>query len=274
MFLIMTKRRIKISRKMLFTWLMLAGLIILLTPQTLTGKFQLTFAHIFSWPLSMGRNISLSASMQQPLTDVVNRTEYNKLRNHLANTTQWLDQERQKVEKLSGLRERSVWQGVNFVLADVIVNQDKLENKLIINRGKNDGLAKGQFVLGDYSIIGVISDVEPRTAKVNLITDPASKIPVRVAQTNAGTIMQGTGNSLARISLLPAKYKIKVEDVVFAQERPGVLDTPIIVGTVAQCKIDQKNPLLWDITVRPACDIEKLKKVDVVIMNPQPIAKK
>ncbi len=68
--------------------------------------------------------------------------------------------------------------------------------------------------------------------------------------------------------------KVKTEDMVFAQERPGVLDTPMIVGTVLQCKIDQKNPLLWDITVQPACDIEKLKKVDVIIMNPQTIAQK
>ena len=259
---------------MLFIWLMLAGLILLLTPQNLTGKFQMAFAGVFSWPLSIGRNITLSASAQQSTTDVVNRTEYNKLRNHLANTTQWLDQERQKVEKLSGLRGRSVWKGANFVIADVIASQDKLENKLIINRGGNDGLAKGQFVLGDYSIIGVISEVEPRIAKVTLITDPASKIAVRVSQTETGTIMQGSGNNNAKISLLPAKCKVKTEDLVFAQERPGVLDTPMIVGMVSQCKIDLKNPLLWDITVQPACDIEKLKKVDVVIMNPQTIAKK
>jgi len=31
-----------------------------------------------------------------------------------------LRQEREKVERLSGLRNRSVWKGVDFVLADVI----------------------------------------------------------------------------------------------------------------------------------------------------------
>jgi hypothetical protein len=38
---------------------------------------------------------------------------------------------------------------------------------------------------------------------------------------------------------------------------------------VAQFKRDDKNPLFWDITVVPACDIEQLEDVAVIIMNPQ-----
>ena len=32
---------------------------------------------------------------------------------------------------------------------------------------------------------------------------------------------------------------------------------------------DNKNPSLWDITVKPGCDITKLSNVAVIIMNPQ-----
>ena len=264
----MMNKQIKVSNRMLFTWFMLAGFIFLFTPQKLTNKFQFAFTRIFRWPLSIGRSISLSTHAQQSLTDVVNRSKYNKLRNHLANVTQWLHQERQKVEKLSGLRDRAVWKGVNFVLADVITFSDGPNDKLIINRGESDGLAKGQFVLGDYSIIGTISDVNPRTVQVKLVTGPGSKIAIRIAELNVGAILQGNGNSSAKVQWLSRKHKIKIGDVVCARKKPGFLDIPMIIGTVVQCREDNENPLLWDITVKPACDIEKLNSVAVIVMNP------
>ena len=264
----MMNKQIKVSNRVLFTWFMLAGFIFLFTPQKLTNKFQFAFTRIFRWPLSIGRSISLSTHAQQSLTDVVNRSKYNKLRNHLANVTQWLHQERQKVEKLSGLRDRAVWKGVNFVLADVITFSDGPNDKLIINRGESDGLAKGQFVLGDYSIIGTISDVNPRTVQVKLVTGPGSKIAIRIAELNVGAILQGNGTSSAKVRWLSRKHKIKIGDVVCARKKPGFLDIPMIIGTVVQCREDNENPLLWDITVKPACDIEKLNSVAVIVMNP------
>ena len=265
----MAKKQIKVSNRMLFTWFMLAGFIFLFAPQNLTNKFQFAFARIFCWPLSIGRSISLSAHTQQSPTDVVIRSRYNKLRNQLANITQWLHQERQNVEKLSGLRSRSIWKGVNFVLADVITFLDRPNSKLIINRGENDGLAKGQFVLSNYGIIGTISDVDSRIAQVRLVTDPGSKIAVRIAELNVGAIMEGNGNNATKVQLLSRKHKIKIGDVVCARKKPGFLDIPMIIGTVVQCKEDNENPLLWDITVRPTCDIEKLNSVAVIVMNPQ-----
>ncbi|MHC4149816.1 MAG: rod shape-determining protein MreC [Planctomycetota bacterium] len=209
------------------------------------------------------------ASAQGSPAEVVSRRKYNKLHNHLANVTEWLDQERQKVEKLSGLQDRPVWKGANFVLAGVITTSiDKSRSELIINRGREDGLAKNQFVLVDNSIIGTISDAASRTARVKLITDPASQIGVKIAQFKMDRIMQGNGNNSANVRLVSTEYKIKTGDVVYAQKKPGFLSTPVITGTVAQCKSNDENPLLWDITVRPACDIDKLSDVAVIVMNP------
>jgi hypothetical protein len=53
------------------------------------------------------------------------------------------------------------------------------------------------------------------------------------------------------------------------RKKPGFLDASLIIGTVAKCRRDAENPSIWDITVKPACDIEKLQSVTVIIMNPQ-----
>jgi rod shape-determining protein MreC len=182
----------------------------------------------------------------------------------------WLRQERRKVETLSGLRDRTVWKGVKFVLADVITaSGDGLRSELFINRGRNDGLAAGQFVLANDSIIGTITSVGARTGRVRLITDPASRIAVKIAEFDTGRVMQGNGDNFAKIQLVPTKHKIETGEVVYAQKKPGFLGTPVIVGTVARRKSNSENPLLWDITVEPACDIETVTEVAVIVVNPQ-----
>jgi len=253
---------------------MLTGLILLFAPQKITNKFQFAYVRIFCWPLSISRDISLSASglmasAEGAPANVVSRERYDKLHNRLANVTEWLKQERQKVETLSGLRNRPAWKGVKFVLADVIISTiDGLHSELIINRGMEDGLAKDQFVLANESVIGTIYKADNRTARIRLITDPASQIAVKIEGLSKDRILQGTGNNSAKVKLLPTKYKVEVDKVVYAQKKPGFLSTPVILGTVAQCESNKDNPLLWDITVKPACEIANLTEVAVVVMNP------
>ncbi len=271
----MAMRKIRVPERVLFISFLLTGLIFLFAPQKLTNKFQFAFVRVFGLPLSIGRDISLSAygfmaSAEGSPDDVVSRKRYDKLHNRLANVTEWLKQERQKVETLSGLRNRPAWKGVNFVLADIITSSiDGLHSELIINRGKEDGLTVDQFVLANESIIGTICKVDTRTARIRLITDPASQIAVKIEGLNKDRILQGTGDNSAKVKLLPTKYRVEVDEVVYAQKKPGFLSTPVIVGTVAQCESNKDNPLLWDITVKPACDIANLTEVAVIVMNPR-----
>jgi len=257
----------KVSRRMLFSWFILAALIFLFAPAKVTSRFQLAFAGIFRWPLNIGRNISLSARSQQPVTDSLRRTE-SLYQNNIANLIEELLEKRETVEKLSGLRDRLyVLEDAKLMAADVITAYiDGARNELIINRGERDGVAKGQFVLGDNSIIGTIADVSSGMARIKLVTDPASKIAVKIA--DVGAIMQGNGDNTAKVRL-PAKWNVKTGDSVKAAPKPGFLDVPMIVGRVSQCKRDGENPLLWDITVKPACDTERLSDVAVIIMNPR-----
>jgi rod shape-determining protein MreC len=271
----MAMRNNRVPDRVLFISLLLTGLIFLFAPQKITNKFQFAFVRVFCWPLSIGRDISLSASgimasAEGTPKDVVSRVRYDKLHNRLANVTEWLKQERHKVEALSGLRNRTVWQGAKFVLADIITSTvDGLHSELIINRGSQDGLTVGQYVMANESIIGTICKVDTRTARVRLITDPASQIAVKIEGLDKDRILQGTGDNSAKVKLLPTKYRVEVDVVVYAQKKPGFLSTPVIVGTVAQCESNKDDPLLWDITVKPACDIKGLTEVSVIVMNPK-----
>lgn len=260
-----------ISRPMLFTWCMLAGLILLFAPQNLTNDFQFAFARLFRWPLTIGKNISLYTRTQQPTTETKFEKESQYI-NHIANLEEELREKQRILEKLTKLKSRfNALENASLIMADIMkYTMNGTQNELTINRGKNDGLTKGQFVLGDNSIIGTISDVSPRTgtANVRLFTDPASKIAVRIGNLNRDMLMQGRGNDVAKVLLLPTKYKVKAGDKVLARKTPGFLDAPMIIGTVTRCKLDDQKPSIWDITVKPVCNIEKLISVTVIIMNP------
>lgn len=256
---------------MLFTWFMLGGLILLFAPRGITSKMQLGFASVFRWPLSVGGNFALTSITDQQFQDVVSRREHNKLLNHAKNLEARLSQQEEKFKKLSDLYKKyDAWEGVDFALAKVITSNKGARNELTINYIGNARLVEGQFVLGDNSIIGTIADASAGTARVKLFTDPTSAISVKIGDLAVRMMMVGNGDNSARISLVEARYEIKAGDNVFASDAgTGFLDAPVVIGTVARCVKDRKNPLMWDITVKPACDIEKLEGVVVIIMNPQ-----
>jgi len=259
-----------LSRQMLFTWLMLAGFILILAPQQWTNKFQFAFLRIFRWPLKIGNDISLASSTQQQFTDSSNQTII-QYKNHIANLEQNLEQANQKINQLSGLRNRfPMLKGAKLIPADIsTVTIGGTQAELIINRGTDEGLASNQFVIADNSIVGTIAEVSNRIARVKLFTDKSSNIAVQVGKSEVKRVMQGLGNYSAKIIPdIPTTTPVKAGDQVFACKKPGLLDVPMIIGTVTQCKKNDRQPSVWDITVQPACDITKIENVTVIIMNP------
>jgi cell shape-determining protein MreC len=251
---------------MLFIWFMLTGLILLFAPQEFTGKFQLAFVHVFRWPLSLGGNVALTARTQQPVESASQRVE-TQYRNYVANLEQTLDQQRRKFEKLDRLYNTYVWEGVSFAVADVVTRTAEGSlRELTIDCRKPDGLAKGQYVLGDESVIGTISGLFPELGKaqVKLITDSTSKMFIEVA--GMKNYMTGNGDNSARIEMV--KNPVKAGENVFALKNPGFLDAPIIVGKITRCERNSKIASVWDLTVEPVCDIRALEDVAVIIINP------
>lgn len=252
---------------MLFTYFMLTALILLFAPQRLANKFQTTFAGIFRVPIAIGTNISLSSPVKMPKGDFVSRREYMELQNHYANVTQQLQAAREELDKLAGVRQRLGLEGAALVLADVTpVSTDGLRAEMMINRGTNDKIKRGYFVLADNSIIGKINFADSRTSQVKLFTDSTSKIEVTINGTEA--ILIGTGADCAHITTITAKTDVAVDTDVFAMPKSGFLDSPIIIGKVKSLKRSDESALHWDISVEPASDFKTLKDAAVIIMNP------
>jgi hypothetical protein len=238
----MAKRNVRLTRRALFTWFLLCGFIILISPQAITGKFQILFSYLFHWPLNISRSLLLSAVTVQPLSDSLTPRDL-QYQNQIANLQARIAELEKKYQQVAGFRAKYPFEGAKFINADIT---RATNTELIIDAGQNDGISDGLFVFGDNSIIGTIDDVTASSAKVRLITSPLCKLEVRIDDKPA--VLQGDGKNI-KIKTLPRTYNIKTDQQVFCQPRPGLLNTPIIVGSVSECKISE-SPHLWDVTQR------------------------
>lgn len=258
---------------MLFTWCLVGGLIVLLSPASLTNKLQLAYTHIFRWPLTLGQRLSLGRTI--PPLHAVNdtgaqetTTEHQRLLNIIDDLRGQLAEARLQIEQLGHVRAVPQWERMSFLMADVTVT-GQTHDVLFINRGQGDGVAAGQYVMGEMSIIGTIASVSDKTAKVRLITDPASKIPVSLGESDLPRVMEGRPGNVAKVPLVPTSHSVTTGTRVYAKKVPGLLDAPIVAAQVRQCRTDPENPSLLDITVQPACDISTLTSVTVIVSSPK-----
>jgi cell shape-determining protein MreC len=283
----MTNKWVKTSKRMMFLYFTLGGLIFLFSPPRLTGKLQLAYARVFSWPLTTGRELTLASrtalppeasspsdyaramdtyrQLQERLAKL--EAQHRKLQNHLANREAQLEEAQQKIDKLARLRTVPEWGRMSFQQAGIISVSGQGQSELLIDRGQEDGLAIGQYVLGDLSMIGVVSDVSAQTARIKLITDPTSRIPVRIAELDAQGLMEGRGSGAAEISGVRDRPKRQPQagDRVYALRTPGFPSVPIVTAEVVDSRRDLDNPMLWSVRVKPVCDIASLTDVAIII---------
>jgi cell shape-determining protein MreC len=259
---------------MLFTWCLLGGLICLFAPPSLTSKLQLAYTHVFRWPLSTLQQLSLASKGISSL-GAVNKTdagetatEHQRLMNVIANLESQLREARVQIEQLGRVRATPQWERMTFLQADITVT-GQAQDVLFINRGQQDGIAVGQYVMGDMSIIGTISSVSTKGAKVKLIIEPTSKIPVTLGESDLLRVMEGRPGNVAKVPLVSTSHPVVIGTKVYAKKMPGLLDAPIVTAQVTQCRKDPANPSLLDITVQPVCDISTLTHVTVIVSSPQ-----
>lgn len=260
------------SKRMLFTWCLLSGIIIFLTPQHISEKFQAGFNSVFHWPLTISRNMMINVSAYKPVAnqhdsnsipDESLRADIVKLKNYNQNLLALNAQLSHKNNLLSNFRQSHPMDNIQLIYAQIT---KKTPKELIISLDDVAPIKIGQFVMANNCIIGQISNIWSHSAKVTLINNPSSQIPVIINEYN--TMIKGTSSNQIKIPLLEKnKFQVEPGDAVFCKPQVGLLYSPIIIGYVSERKRDTKDPLMWDITVEPGCDLKTVTAVDVMAID-------
>jgi len=267
----MARAKFKPSKLTLFTGLLLTGIILLLIPQSVTSKLNFAFIDIFGFFLNMG---SSASHQQKPRNDSplsVSRHEYSKLQAAYEELQAQVSEQKRQIDQLSRVRMTEPDPAAGLVLARIV---NRRKNEFIINRGSADNLKKGQYVLGDNAVIGCIEQVSADISSVKLITSSACKLHVKVSAPDVNSYFNGTirgdDKDAAKILNVPKKYKMKEGYYVYAASKTGFLLSPRIVGSISRCVVDETNPLLWDITVKPAYEFDDIEDVAVIVIKTGP----
>lgn len=90
-----------------------------------------------------------------------------------------------------------------FVTARVIGDTGgAFVHSMLLNVGSRDGVRKGQAVISGENLVGRIAEVGERSARILLLTDINSHIPVVVESSRAKAILTGDNSDRARLNYL------------------------------------------------------------------------
>ncbi|MBE6140944.1 MAG: rod shape-determining protein MreC [Firmicutes bacterium] len=108
-------------------------------------------------------------------------------------------------------------------------------NVLVIDKGSNDGVKKGDILVNDLGLIGIVDKVYKNESYVNLITKKNNQISVRVNESYG--ILKMNQDKL-EVSNIKSNEEVKIGDLVYTSGI-GNLPKNILVGVVDDIYLDE-----------------------------------
>ncbi|ANU25637.1 rod shape-determining protein MreC [Planococcus versutus] len=155
----------------------------------------------------------------------------------------------------------------NPIQATVIArNPDQWEEKIILNQGTNQGVAKNMAVMTASGLIGKITLTTPTTSTVELIStfNPNYRISAMVVDGKKDVFGLIEGYDAERRELLlkriDANIELKKGDQVMSSGLGGIFPKGILIGTITEVTIDEFG-LTKLAYVKPAANFSLLDHV-------------
>ncbi len=130
----------------------------------------------------------------------------------------------------------------------------------LIDGGTDNGIKKDQAVVSDNGLLGRVVDVGESSARILLLNDINSRVPVVTESTHEKSILIGTNSDNPTLAYLTGDGKIEVGERVVTSGDGGIFPAGIPVGVVATMG---KN----SVTVQPFVDAPSAQYVSVVDYN-------
>ena len=178
--------------------------------------------------------------------------------------------------RLRAVRESSPRAVQRSLVAEILrVDLDPFRQRVLVNKGAQSGVFRGQAVIDAAGIYGQVTRAGPYSAEIILITDPEHAIPVQVNRTGARSIALGTGRAgLLSLPYLPQNSDVIVGDLLVSSGLGGVYPPGYPVAKVTAVVRDPGQPLLA-VEAEPLAGLDRDPEVllvwfDNTIVEPDP----
>lgn len=144
------------------------------------------------------------------------------------------------------------------VLAD---SGSPFRQSVLLNVGARDGIVDGWATMDGLGLVGRISGVGDRTARVILLTDASSRIPVTIQPSGQKAMLVGDNTATPPVEFVEAPEQVRPGDTVVSSGDGGIFPAGLLVGVV---EADSERRL----RIRLAADYERLSFLRVLRSHP------
>jgi rod shape-determining protein MreC len=151
-----------------------------------------------------------------------------------------------------------------FVTARIISDPGgAFVKSVLLPVGTAHNVGKGNAVMSGHGLIGRVVEAGSQSARVLLITDLNSRIPVMVQNTRTRAILAGRNTDLLRLERLPIDSGLSVGQRIVTSGDGGQLPADIPIGTIVDIGPE-------GVLVRPLTVIERVTYVQVINTSTDP----
>lgn len=116
---------------------------------------------------------------------------------------------------------------------------------VIVNAGANRGVKEGDAALDRFGLVGRVVKVGARSARVLLLTDSASHVPVVIGDEGVRAILSGDSDGLPELRFIPPGVVLADGAAIVTSGDGGVLPAGLPVGIVRLRGPDAPAALLY-----------------------------
>lgn len=123
----------------------------------------------------------------------------------------------------------------NKILAKIIVDQDSpFLKSIIINKGSKDNIKIGTNIYDQAYLVGRVIEVNYKTARVLLLSDLNSNVPVSIAPQNIQAIITGSGDNNGEIKYIKDGLNNKFDEksIVYTSGTGAIFKSGIPIGKI------------------------------------------
>jgi rod shape-determining protein MreC len=210
---------------------------------------------------AVGRPIATISEGIAKLEDMSTVYSQNQeLREENDRLLQWQETARRLDTENAQLRDllRFAPQGaVSSVAAQVIADSGgAFLRNVMVNVGARDGVARGQPAMTGEGLVGRVVEVGDRTARVLLLTDINSHIPVTIEGSHERAVLDGDNADQPRLVYIQPKAELTTGERIVTSGSGGAFPPGLPVGVIASVN--------GEIRVEPYADLARLETLRIV----------
>lgn len=246
----------------------LAGLVIVWridSPRVERLRVTITdrFVPSFGWMMAPVEGIVSIASDFRSYQRLLEQN--NNLKRELQQMKSWREaalQLEQRNAKLLDLNNLKVDPKLTYITGIVLADSGSpFRQSVLLNVGANDGIVDGWPVMDGIGLVGRISGVGDDTARVVLLTDSNSRVPVTIQPSGQHAILSGDNTLRPPILFLENNDAVRPGDRVISSGDGGVFPAGLLIGQVVR-GADRR------LRLRPSADYERLEFLRVFRATP------